>query len=516
MAVAFDLLTQPWIPVRADDRVIEVGLEAALLEARDYRGIEDSSPLVTAALHRFLLAVLHRALRGPRSLDEATNWFRGGFPADAIRDYLAHYRDRFDLFDPERPFYQVPDFGLDLSARSWAILAAELNSDNNKVLFDHSRVDRPEPLRPAEAARLLLANQAFALGGGRSYTGYTGGAPLASAAFVVVQGNDLHETLCLNLADYPERRYRSDSAVWEREALTVAALRAGEQTARAPLGIVDRYTWPTRAIRLHPQDQGGDTVIFQIGYAAGVACDDPHDVRDPLVAYRRDPNDPGRVYPIGFRRDGRALWRDFDALLPDPGHQDGATVLGRAGALYDDLHDGSEGPETAVQVAAFGQATNKAKVEFWRAERYQLPAALLGKHELRQLIRQSLELADETGRQLNGAARALAERLLTAGDRRPHKDDITRLAASFPHSVAYWSALEEEFAGWLAGLGPDAVERRDERQRDWSIAVDRQARRAWDLTTRAAGDDARALRAIFASEGLLMAHLARQRRKEAA
>ncbi len=515
MAASFDLIAQPWVPVRLRDRLTEVSLEEVLLRARDFERIEDPSPLVTAALHRFLLAVLHRALEGPRDLQQATTWFRQGLPETPVRDYLARYRDRFDLFHPTAPFYQTPDFEADLSSRSWTVLTPELNSDNNKVLFDHTVTAQPAPLHPAAAARLLIANQTFALGGGRSYTGYTTSAPVATAAIILVQGNDLHETLCLNAVPYPSSQRRRDSAPWERQPLTVVGLLDGDAAKRAPRGIVDRYTWPARAIRLHAEERAGETVIFRISYASGVRCEDLPNLRDPLVAYRRDVKDPTRVYPLGFRA-GRAIWRDFHTLLPDPEHVEGADVLEHAGGVYEQLAWATDEPETAVQVMVLGQANDQAKVEFWRGERYQLPATLLAQHALRQLIRQCLEIADETGRHLNSAARALAERLLTVGDRRPHKDDITRLTGSFPHQAAYWSALEEEFAGWLAGLGSDAVERRDERQRDWSLTVERQARRAWELTTRAAGTDARALRAIFASEGLLLAHLARRRRKEAA
>src|SRR4051794_21057800 len=97
MVASFDLRTQPWIPVRCDDRLIEVSLEDALLRAGDFQGIEDPSPLVMGALHRFLLAVLHRALGGPEDAARAANWFRVGFPEGQVREYLAHYHDRFDL-----------------------------------------------------------------------------------------------------------------------------------------------------------------------------------------------------------------------------------------------------------------------------------------------------------------------------------------------------------------------------------------------------------------------------------
>lgn len=520
MAASFNLVTQLWIPVRLDDQLIEVGLEDALLRAGEFQGIEDASPLVTAALHRLLLAVLHRALVGPESAAQAAGWFRDGFPEAAVRDYLARYRDRFDLFDPVAPFYQVADFGLDLSSRSWTILAAELNSDNNKVLFDHTITERPVPLDPAQAARLIIANQAFALGGGRSAIDYTSNAPLATAVTILVQGTTLLETLCLNLAPYTARQFASDRAAWEREPLSVAVLRDKELSQRPPTGIVDRYTWQTRAIRLHPEEHNGETSIARISYASGLRGDDPAEISDPLVAYRRDPKDAARRYPLGFFRDGRSLWREFDALLPSSERHNGAPVEGaaiieHAGGLYDELALDDGGTPQTVQVLILGQANDKAKVDFWRLERYQLPATLLGDPDFHTLIAQSLKLADETGQRLNGAARALAKKLLSQGKRDPHKDDVTRLSSSFPHMAAYWSALEREFALWLAGLGPADVLRMDATKRRWLDTVDREARRAWALTARSVGDDARALRAIFDSEGLLLVYLAKQR-KEAA
>lgn len=520
MAASFDLVTQPWIPVRQENQLIEVSLEEALLRAAEFQSIEDQSPLVLAALHRFLLAVLHRALKGPDSPEQLATWFRDGFPQETIHAYLAAYHDRFDLFDESQPFYQVPDFGLELSSRSWSILAPELNSDNNKVLFDHTITAQPKPLRAAQAARLIVANQAFALSAGRSVLCHTAAAPIATAATILVQGNDLRETLCLNLAPYTAQQAAHDHALWEGSSLSVAQLKDCDVARRAPVGIVDRYTWQTRAIKMHPEERDGETIVTRISYASGIRCDDPAEISDPLVAYRRDPKDAARRKPIGFFRDGRSLWRSFDALLPVPERQNGAPVEGAAileyaGTLYRELALDDDGIPQTVQVSVIGQANDQAKIEFWRMERYQLPVALLGDLDLRTLITESLTLADETGQRLNGAARALARKLLSQGKRDPHKDDVGKLVGSFPHGAAYWSELERDFAEWLTGLGVDDLQHMSATKRRWLEQVDRRARQAWALTIRSVGDDARALRAIFDSEGVLLVYLAKQR-KEAA
>src|SRR5437763_11916675 len=105
----YNLLEQPWIPVRlADGRYQDVGLRDVFALAPQIRAISDPSPLVAAALYRLLLAVAHRVLTGPASVEEwAALWDAGVFPMEAVDAYLARVRDRFDLFHPERPFYQT-------------------------------------------------------------------------------------------------------------------------------------------------------------------------------------------------------------------------------------------------------------------------------------------------------------------------------------------------------------------------------------------------------------------------
>jgi len=100
----FNLIDEPWIPVLKGGRVVEVGIGEALLRAHEFARIETPSPLEEAVLHRLLLAVLHRALSGPRCPEDVLDWWRkGGFPQDPIRDYLNRFRDRFFLFHPEAP-----------------------------------------------------------------------------------------------------------------------------------------------------------------------------------------------------------------------------------------------------------------------------------------------------------------------------------------------------------------------------------------------------------------------------
>ena len=109
---SFNLIDEPWIPCAppGGEEPRLLSLRAALTNAHEWREIMDDSPLVVVALHRLLIAILHRVYRGPRNVEA---WraiqAHGRFDAASIGQYLDEWRPRFDLFDVEHPFYQVAE-----------------------------------------------------------------------------------------------------------------------------------------------------------------------------------------------------------------------------------------------------------------------------------------------------------------------------------------------------------------------------------------------------------------------
>ena len=95
----FNLIDEKWIPVRFPDGTRdELGVCDTLSRAKEIVAIEDPSPLVMASLHRFLLAVLYRALEGPTDIEQAKKFFTQGLPWEKIATYLKKWRERFWLF----------------------------------------------------------------------------------------------------------------------------------------------------------------------------------------------------------------------------------------------------------------------------------------------------------------------------------------------------------------------------------------------------------------------------------
>ena len=59
-------------------------------------------------------------------------WQLGHFPAEPVRDYLEQWKDRFWLFHPTHPFWQVPQakIGTEYGA---AKLNGEMSESSNKL-----------------------------------------------------------------------------------------------------------------------------------------------------------------------------------------------------------------------------------------------------------------------------------------------------------------------------------------------------------------------------------------------
>src|SRR5690242_11229849 len=98
MTFSFSLIEQPFIPcVRLDGQAVEYGLRDVLVTAQGIAELRDGSPLVTVALHRLLLAILHRCFRGPKNSAERIAIRNAGrFDAGRVSAYLEKWANRFD------------------------------------------------------------------------------------------------------------------------------------------------------------------------------------------------------------------------------------------------------------------------------------------------------------------------------------------------------------------------------------------------------------------------------------
>jgi len=211
--IAFNLLDEPWIRLMGEDCTVqECTLPQALLESHRYRHLAGELPTQDVAILRLLLAVLHTVfyrvdLDGEEDpIEEPTQalrrwqqlWRAGCFPEAPIRNYLNEWKERFWLFHPEHPFFQVPSAAAGTKYTA-AKLNGELSESSNKVrLFSVRAGQDKDGLSYAEAARWLVTLIGFDDSSTKVETG-TGVGWLGQHINLYAMGENLFETLMLNL-----------------------------------------------------------------------------------------------------------------------------------------------------------------------------------------------------------------------------------------------------------------------------------------------------------------------------
>lgn len=460
----FNLVDEPWIPcVMLDGSQQEVSLRDALGRAREIREVYDPSPLVTVALHRLLLTVLHSVF-GPRNDDEwKPLWRRGHWDIGELDAYWARWRHRFDLFGSERPFAQVPRMG-DAGERPIAALLIEAASGNNATLFDHGLVEGAEAVPAGRAACYLLAHQAFAVGFGKSKPFYLKDAPLTRGFTAMAYGENLFETLALNLMSKDFwtgfAQKGDDAPFWERDILPEP-----DEEGTYPLGRKDYLSWLSRRVHLIPEGESLRVAQCQIQQNY---CLPPDPIQwDPFMKYRRD--DKSGWNPARLMAD-RAVWRDCHALLHMK--MDGESrpeLLNWLAHVYDLRAAGEIEARPQYQLVIFGMATaigKAASVELWRSERLPLPLVYLNNEGLLDLLKMALDLAKDVGTALRRSVWSLAGQLVT-------DEDVERLANHLSTENLFWPRLEAPFRRLLVeiseGGGLD----------EWGQGLERAARNAF-------------------------------------
>nr|WSS73732.1 type I-E CRISPR-associated protein Cse1/CasA [Streptomyces sp. NBC_01175] len=325
-APSFDLTTQPWIPVlRNNGQQDELSLRQVFEQASELRRIVGDLPTQEFALVRLLLAIAHDALDGPAEIDDWVGLWGDEQCFAPVSAYLDAYADRFDLLDPATPFFQTACLR---TAKDEVFSLNRIVADvPNGEPFFSARMPTVDRLTFAEAARWVVHTHAFDTSGiktgvegderakgGKVYPLGVGWAGNLGGVFV--ERPTLRETLLLNLVAADTTGIRideQDTPAWRRDPCGPGG------AERAPSGVRDLYTWQTRRLRLHFDDQGVHGVV--LGYGDPLNPRNKHD-REPMTAWRRSPAQEkklreGLVYLPRDHDPERAAWRGIAALVAD-------------------------------------------------------------------------------------------------------------------------------------------------------------------------------------------------------
>ncbi|GAB3160126.1 type I-E CRISPR-associated protein Cse1/CasA [Micromonospora sonneratiae] len=320
MTVAsYNLLTEPWLPVRKGSDTWSVGLRELFASAHEIEDLAVPVPPAASGLWRILYAITARLT----DLDEEPGWLerqdgclrRGHFDPQKIDGYFAEFSEAFDLFQPQRPWLQDPRLRTQCPKPSGVNkLVFDRPAGNTQVWFGHYTDGDPVPVPAAQAAWYLVAQLYYGASGrctsrevdGQKLANSNAG-PLRTAMSYHPVGRSLFESLIIGVPKPHTRSDEADLCPWERTELP------------DPLGAPHPITWPAgvltggfqHAILLVPTADGQAVTDAYVTWASRQPSGES---RDPYVV--RKLSKQGNWYKL--HADGaRSLWRDVYALLAD-------------------------------------------------------------------------------------------------------------------------------------------------------------------------------------------------------
>ncbi len=500
MDLHFNLVDEPWLPcVRADGQPIELGLYDALAQAHTLRELHGETALGTAALHRLLLAVLHRVFGPANRKSWSKLWHAGQWDEAALRDYFDRWQHRFDLFDNKYPFCQSPD----PPGEPEPLNRLSLTHAYNSTLFEHQMADGTLSIPAARAAEWVVTMQASGIGMGPPFNPYPSG-PLVNTMLVLPQGKTLFETLAFNLIEYrgdkpiPAPMDREDKPRWEYDH---DPFPPHPKTFYLP-GYLEYLTWQCRTIRLLPIWEKGQIRVHECYLSQGARWNSQQ-IEDPMKVYVTARKKELGMLPLRLR-EGRAMWRDSDTLFRLQ-HENVRPPLAFSWlaehAEYGDVELGQ-----TYDYMTLGLCNSNARLDFFRHERMPLPLVLLKDETLKEKLGDALTIAEKTGVALRKAGRELAQWIVSPADKRKaHKDGTKLVFSQLNIERRYWSRLEVEFHKFIRDLPQGRQAALDE----WIKTLLRAARNAFDEAAEGVSDPIRGLKAITLARGTLEKNLAR-------
>ena len=467
--IEYNLLEERWMRVRGQDYTVqEVSLPDALLHAHEYRDLAGELPTQDAAMLRLLLAVLHTVFSRvdgngtPAPFEETDDalirWeelYRlGHFPEAPIRAYLEQWRDRFWLFHPERPFWQVPEAKIGSPFRAKKLNGEIFESENKDSLFSAYSGEAKERLTYPQAARwLVFLNNYDDTAAKKKAKDRTlpsmGPGWLGRLGVVYVKGANLFDTLMRNLMFLRDggKLWEEDAPCWELDAA-----RTEERTeVPCPDNFAGLMTMQYRRILLKRQE-GWVTGCTVLG---GDFFDSTNAFAEPMTLWNKkeeSKNNPRYYYPRVHSM-SKQLWREFSALTGIDSHVPGViwwnTLLQNEKILSRKEH---------LQICALGVEYGKMSNSMTDCYTDQLSMELALLNELGRAWQSRVEDEVENCEQAAQCVGRLAWELsLAAGD----KNDTTAESAR----TQFYFTIDQPFRLWLQSIDPE-TDKLDEKADD--------------------------------------------------
>jgi CRISPR system Cascade subunit CasA len=474
----FNLVEEPWIRVRTfENNLREVSLTQALLQAHTFAALAGETATQDVAVFRLLLAVIHTVFsrvdedgkpapiinEGDALRRWGRLWERKQFPPKPIEAYLDKWKDRFWLFDPDRPFFQTEEAKKAKNAKkeeanAWDV--AKMNgelveSGNKRRLFPSRTGEGKKTLSYGEAARWLLYLNGWddnAIKPSQEAKDRSGikSAPLSwlgQLGYIEAVGDSLFETLMLNLTllkngkecwddieDYPPSWEENDPCEEELHEISVP---------NHPAALL---TIPFRRVKLEAEN--GVVCRFYVYSGDFILSTNAFEEQNTVWKTIKGKNGNLDKWEPQTHDPTRQLWRDFSAIASQsdasqtPGVVNWINTLVKSGKLPKDylvrLHI----------VANRYVGTMSKTVEDMFSDQLIFHADLLTElgYEWRKSIEEQISYCDK-GAQACGQ---LSKELKLASGGSDEKKSLERWTQQ--GKALFYDAIDRPFRDWLAGL----------------------------------------------------------------
>lgn len=485
-SVCYNLLDESWISVVYENGTANnVSLIRLFEDAPRIRSISGEMPQMYFATVRLALAVLYRAYEFLDTSNEALRaawkaiWDQGAFDMDYVAGYLQDYRDRFELFDVECPFYQVANLAyMGKDCDSVSELMPEIPKPD-KFLFSMRAPQSVNRLERNEAARYLVLAHAFDVAGiktpvegnshvnkGKVYApkGAVGTGWCGAIGGVFLEGNNLFQTLMLNWVLYDGRSNgfpsgEDDAPPWEEPIMTADLIE------RNPVGIVDMLTWQSRRVRLVPDEEADGVVGVVMCYGDVMTAVDKQRF-ETMTAWRESKQQQKKLnsptipwMPVTFDS-GKALWRGLSPLLSAGADEGGSTDDLRPGVVRwaeELVRRGVLAPDWTLSIRAQGMTYGtQSSVYEEGIDDYVNLRALLFQKDAKAADR-VVEVVGQTDAAVNELAKFVANMEIASGDKRRSTDSTAKAFKDDVRDRAYGELdglFREEIANFTAEVDP--------------------------------------------------------------
>lgn len=465
--IEFNLLTEPWVRVRRPDNTVqEVSLTDALLHAQDYVDLAGEMPTQNAAVLRLLLAVLFTvfsrvdAKGKPQPLAQSDDalerwselWQLGHFPAEPVRDYLEQWKNRFWLFHPTHPFWQVPTLSNGIAFDGKKLNGERAESGNKTPLFQNISKAECAVLTYAQAARWLIYQNGYDERGGRpkaSNKPRHGVGWLGQIGFVAVKGKNLYETLLRNMAFSTEQDALREKQLpcWEREHART------EQSVEIvmPKNQAELLTLQSRRILLIRSEEMPGVVGYEV--LGGDYWDSENAFGEQMTLWRRTSKENEKVtYEPQQHEMGKQLWRELPAMLDPEGRKPGVLIWNQK---LQSLRILSKKEQIVISVVGIRYDDQGASVKDVYTDQLEMQLATLNDLGRKWTVRISREVqrCEETAKNIG----TLCVELKLAGglDYNKVKGFKDKQKVTEDARAQFYFAVDQPFRQWLQAIDPE-------------------------------------------------------------